>query len=96
MPRRKRGRDKPRGRRRDRSQDLPRLNIRATRRIGQTRKEVTHDPRRAASPRWEQRREPFPEGRALEDIIVLDVIEGRHYLRVKRELEGAEEKDVAA
>ena len=81
MPRRKRGRDKPRGRRRDRSQDLPRLNVRATRRIGQSRTEVKHDPRGVEPPRWEQRREPFPENRALEDVLALHVMEGKRHIR---------------
>lgn len=83
MPRRKRGRAKPRGRRRDRSKDLPVLNIRAASKIGQPSAEVKPESRPESS-RWRQGREPFPEDRTLEDVLGLYVMEGRHLVEKKK------------
>ena len=94
MTRRKRGRDKPRGRRRNRKKILPVLNIRAARKIGRHSAEVGLEPRHEP-PRWDQRHEPFPEERALEDVLGLYIVEGKHYLRGKRKHEGTKEKEVA-
>ena len=87
MPRRKRGRDKPRGRSRNRKHDHPRLNTRATWMISQPKPEVQYETL-TGPPRWEQRREPFPEDRALEDVLGMYIVEG------KRNLEGTKEKEV--
>ena len=86
MTRRKRGRDKPRGRRRNRKKDLPQLNTQATWKIGQPRTEIQLEHRPESTP-WEQRVKPFPESRALEDILGLYVMEVKHHLRGKKELE---------
>jgi len=96
MPRRKRGRDKPRGKRRNRSKDLPRLNIRAALRRDEPRSNIRHDPLTEEADRWKRRNRPASEGRTIEDILGLNVMEGKPPFREKRELKGAEEKDVAA
>jgi len=94
MPRRKRGRDKPQGRRRNRkNQGLFVLNTQAAWKIGEPKPNFKPDPLVDCEQHREQRRAPYPEGRALEDVLVLDIIEGRHYLRGKK---GVEENDVAA
>jgi len=74
MPRRKKGRDKPRGgRRRNRKQDLPALNVIPFQRIGEPKRSANGHGRvePPITVYWEQRIQPQPVSTSLEDSVGL-------------------------
>ena len=80
VPRRKRGRDKPRGEaRRNRKQNLPALNATAAWRIGRPKPTGTPIPIEERDS-WVQLREPFDDERALGETIGWYNVDGKIYL----------------
>jgi len=75
---------KPSRRRKNRTKDLPKLNVRAAWRIGEPRPDIKPDPLVETVDRWEQRKKPASGDRAFEDALGMYLLEGRIYVGRKK------------
>ena len=73
--------------RRKKKRYLPKLNIKPRWRIGEPKPNIRPDPLAESAGPWEQKREPFPEGRSVEDSLGLFYVERKRkfYLRKKKQ-----------